>query len=111
MICKIYCTIANMSNLHCQLPEARNALPTADCVSAEQTKVAKPNHVATDCVYADHISADCVFAEQTKVAKHNYVDRLIVFNLIIFLLTVFLLIESFRRRSSKEDWVWQRARL
>ena len=28
-----------MSNHHFQLPEARNALPTADCVSAEQTKV------------------------------------------------------------------------
>ena len=50
MICKIYCIIANMSNLHCQLPEARNALPTADCVSAEQTKVVKPNYVSTDCI-------------------------------------------------------------
>ena len=28
-----------MSNHPCQLPEARNALPTADCVSSEQTKV------------------------------------------------------------------------
>ena len=33
------CSNLNMSNYCYQLPEARNALPTADCVSSEQTKV------------------------------------------------------------------------
>ena len=68
-----------MRNLLCQLPEARNALPTADCVSAEQTKVAKHNYVArlvvllnAECILLIIIELIVFLPKKTKVDKKYF---------------------------------------